>query len=173
MVVLLVAGCHSSGPVQAAAALSGPPKIDPLFGSREPRRCTAATQVPGKADAETLVQCAKDGATMHNYLVQAPHVITLGPGRPFNYNLDSSMENIDTGAKVYPITGSFTLAQCSQISDYMQNAGKNCTWTDVPRAKGACYRTSNAGWSCFMNGDPAPGMPRTELVGPKDYTEVH
>lgn len=82
------------------------------------------------------------------------------------------MQNIDTGAKVYPINGSFTIAQCTQVSDYMQNAGKNCMWTDIPQAKGACYKTSNAGWSCFMNGDPSPGMPRNGLAGPKDYTEV-
>lgn len=153
--------------------------IGAKYGARDPRTCKDRTQPKGSAisadKAKEYFLCSEYTSGQNLYLYDEV-TVQVGKARPYNRNEDINMPNIDTTVPVTPIRGSLKLYQCSLVSDYMENRGKNCFVYDHPNAKGSCYKDSFAAWNCTMTdvdsqlvskGVPPPGgasQPKTPAV---------
>ena len=150
-----------------ALPASAQPGVGAKFGSRDPQVC-GSTKAGGKGPPDmkvvtAAVLCSNEklsGTTL--YLTEELKVDIATKGRPHNPRTDI-MSEIDTGVPVYAIRGSFVSYQCSPVSDYMKNAGKNCNMYRQPQASGLCYKTTFGDWKCSLmdlsNNQQEPGVP--------------
>jgi hypothetical protein len=137
------------------------------FNARDPRGCVS-TKASGKGPPSVKIVtdalfCTHESASSSTlYLIEDVKVDVSTKGRPHNRNTDI-MSEIDIDVPVYPIRGSYVKYQCSPVSDYMKNAGKNCNIYRQPQASGSCYKTTFGDWKCSMidlrNNTQEPGVP--------------
>jgi len=125
------------------------------YGTREPQTC-ADKKAPAKgAITATLAAkyfiCKAEGIN-GQYLYLVENVKTeVGGGRPYNPNMDLNVPEIDVKFPLYPIRGSYTSYQCKDPEiDYIKIPGRTCNRTEMPNAKGFCYKTTFGDWSCYM-----------------------
>ena len=83
-------------------------------------------------------------------LVENIVISEMGSPRQYDHYKDMEAWGIDATQPITPIRGSFDLYGCSQVSDYMQNRGKNCLVISEPDAQGVCYKTKDGDWKCIM-----------------------
>ena len=168
-------GCRSSpsdgsggGEGQASAAsLSGPPKFNVRFQTREPRECTPVRSVPSATVAAALLQCSEEGTSSQSITLFQDVHIEMGSPRAFMMSTDVDSNDIDPAAKVYPIRGSATSYICAQVDDVMKNKGKNCSVFPTTKMNGTCYKTKFNDWKCRMGG--GDGQQQTGKPGPTAY----
>jgi hypothetical protein len=160
--------CNSAGGQAAGSDLSGPPVLDPVHAGRLPRKCAAVTKPPSIAQAVVLAQCSMEGldGTMGggNLSLAQDIKIQMGTPRAFIYQSDAGLAEIDVGAKVTPLRGSFTQYFCTPANN-MTPAGHNCMKRVEPDAVGFCWKTNFNDYKCaitfagsppFLAGYPAP-----------------
>lgn len=125
------------------------------YGSREPQTCldmkAPARGAITAALATKYFTCQSEGI-QGQYLYLVENVKTeVGAGRPYNPNMDLNVPEINVKFPLYPIRGSFTKYQCKDPQiDYIKIPGRTCNRTEMPNAKGFCYKTTFGDWSCNM-----------------------
>ena len=162
ILVVLTAGVHS---LQAQ-----PQDIGKKFGARDPRTCSSRKATLSAAQARLYFICdtetvadpaAESGGTL---ILLSDVKVELGSGRPFNMQSDSfgwaTTNAIDPSQTVYPIRGSFNAWRCVKLGYFGGEAGKNCTKTPAPEAKGICFKSSFGDWHCIMSGAQSTGVER-------------
>ena len=125
------------------------------YGTRDPRTCSD-TKAPARGAAMTAalatkyVICSSEGVQGENlYLIEDLTDVQVGGSRPYNYNNDS-VADIDVTARVYPFrTGSYKSYQCGAV--YEGNKGYNCNIYPVPKASGACRKSTFGDWKCTFD----------------------
>ena len=129
--------------------------IGAKYGTRDPRTC-ADTKAPARGAALTAalatkyVICASEGVQGdYLYLVEDLTDVQVGGSRPYNYSNDS-VADIDVKAPVYPFrTGSYKSYQCGVV--YEGNKGYNCNLYPIPKASGACRKSTFVDWKCTFD----------------------
>jgi hypothetical protein len=128
--------------------------IGKKYGTRDPHTCPDSSIPKGNTitsdKAKEYVYCQEYYDTQNIYLYDEVVVKQVGTPRPYNINEDINVPNIDVRIPVTPIRGSLKTYQCHLVSDYMQNAGKNCNVGYEPNAVGLCYKDSFKNWHCSM-----------------------
>ncbi len=124
------------------------------YGARDPRTCADAKQpshgAPSAAQAVQYVICNSEHELANQlYLLDEVKVEVGGP-RPFNPRDDRNVRNLDPKQPLYGIRGSYKQYQCSPVSNYMRNAGRNCFVYDHQHAEGYCYKDTFGDWHCGM-----------------------
>jgi hypothetical protein len=83
--------------------------------------------------------------------------VEVRKGRPFQGGglSDINMTDIDPSMPVYPIRGSYEQYSCKNIDPKDPNGwpdkpGKNCLCSHIPKATGACWKTSFGDWKCSL-----------------------
>ena len=151
--------------VLLAPLLPAAPGAGVKYAARDPQECAAriepAKGVLSPALAVKYFACNvehESGGSL--YLVENVK-IEIGKGTPF-LELDRSDRPSDGDSKglVYSIRGSMQRYQCSPVSDYMKNAGKNCNIYEEPKSTGTCYRTNFGDWACNMRDPRAVQVPK-------------
>jgi len=142
----LVAMIAVAGPAQAGMA--------EIYGTREPYQCGPFNSIAGDAptadEALAIYVCEYErdpvGIASKLFLLEDVSV-EVGRGRPFGQNSDFSLNDADPSLEVFPIRGTATRIQCSEINS--GNQGANCAETPS-RGEGTCYRNTFGEWSCPM-----------------------
>ncbi len=162
---------------QAALDIFGPSKkssqgdtLGGKFGTREPAKCANRQGPINAATAKQYFICDSEGELFRNTLFLVSDVtVQVASPRPFNYNLDSSQNRIDTRAQVYDIRGSYNHYQCDAQATY-RNAfanSHNCSKFLHPTAEGRCWKDTFGDWHCTMAG--GPGAQLNNQVPPAGY----
>jgi len=151
------------------SGLSGPPKENPTYQTRDARRCNALTTPPNPEQAAALVQCALETDYIIGLRLMQDVKIEVGASRGYQPELDKFLKEIDAGAPVYPVSGSLTWYDCSPVDgpDAMYKPGKSCTVSTMPKGNGKCWKTVSGDWKCNLFGtttEPKVGQP-----GPSAY----
>lgn len=125
-----------------------------IYGTREPNTCGPFTTLSGASptsdEAAWIYLCEYEsqpiGVASKLYLVEDLS-IQVGRSRPFGQTTDYSLRDADPSQQVFPIRGTLTLIQCSEVND--RNRGANCA--EYPsKGEGVCYRSTFDEWSCPM-----------------------
>lgn len=136
--------------------------MNAALGARHIRTCSEVTHVPSPAEAGALIQCFQESEDRDgDYLFENLQVRFGGP-RPYIYNQDSHLTNIDTTLKVYPIrvTGDW----------YGCHGGGKCTVQHFVNQDGACWKTTFGDWNCHTSGGYQYRDPNeTQGPGPTTY----
>ena len=126
------------------------------YGTRDPRTC-ASTRAPAKgaitADlAKQYVVCQTEKVSGYELYLVENVTVQVGGGRPYNPQSDVNYSELDVETPIYPIRGSYTRYQCSQVntSPNLYNVGKNCSVYEHRKATGSCYKTTFGDWKCNM-----------------------
>lgn len=145
---------------QSAVAVQGDATA---WGARAPGSCPsiAPKAAPSPAQVATMVRCRHESISSGSGELRLMENlnVAVGESMPFVAAYNSYvMPEADTKSRVYPIRGSFTWVVCKSRKDaaIYGNPDKNCYETDVPEAKGVCWKTTFADWRCLLNG-PAQG----------------
>ena len=129
--------------------------VGKTFFTRDPLTCSSKKEPANgsitPALAKRYLACSAEGV-QSGYLYLLEDVsLDVGKGTPFReLGRDSRPSDGDPDGKVYPIRGSLKRYQCREPSKIMDDAGKNCTIYEEPKATGICYRTTFGDWSCNM-----------------------
>jgi hypothetical protein len=114
--------------------------------------CPTITHAPSASEAALLIACSTSYDNFNHAAVYRTFNVRIQVGKPRAYAIgDPGGNEIDPSSPVYPIRGQRTLSLCSPISDYMKNAGKNCSESDF-QGDGICYLTPYADWKCALGG---------------------
>lgn len=124
------------------------------FGARDPHVCgstkASGNGPPSAAVAREAFLCATEQVSASTlYLAENVKIEVAAKGSPYNPNLHN-MSKVDVDVPMYAVRGSYTRYQCSAVSDYMKNAGKNCNVYQQPEASGICYKTTFGDWKCSL-----------------------
>jgi hypothetical protein len=157
---------------ETAAAKSKLPHGDTLgakFGTREPAVCPNRKGSINAATAKQYFACDSEGVLFRDTLFLVNNlVVQVGSARPFNYNLDSSSQGIDTRAEVYDIRGSYNSYQCGPQSTMLNDFANthNCSKFLSPTAQRRLARTVRA----FFLSPYAPIVSRERTVTSSDVS---
>lgn len=138
--------------------------IGAKYGTRDPQTCDSTKEptkgAPSPALVEKYVACTVEGESGGMlYLIENVKV-EIGKGTPWmELDRGARPSDGDKDGLVYPIRGSQDRYQCSQVSDYWKNRGKNCNVYHQTRATGTCYRTTFGDWHCNMSDLSAAQQP--------------
>lgn len=156
--VLFIFSCNgsntngSNGPITKAMQIKN--GIGEKYGSRDPRTCAdkknPTTGIPSAEQAKEYFICFSEHEFVGQLYLVDDVKLETGKPRAYNPNEDLNVYDIDVNAPVLPIRGSYKQYQCSPISDYMQNRGKNCNISEISDATGLCYKNSFGEWVCKM-----------------------
>jgi hypothetical protein len=101
------------------------------------------------------VRCSRERETANalgaDLILLEDVTVRVGGARRYDSSHDRRVNDIDVVQPVFPISGSFKRYQCHVVSDYMQNAGKNCYVFNDSNAAGLCYTSESGGWRCVMD----------------------
>ena len=119
---------------------------------REVVHCPSISHPPDAQEATVLLTCNKDSnnfahGTAYRSVVSG---VQVAAPRAYTYG-DPGGDEINPSAAVYPIRGQSIDYVCAPVSDYMQNAGKNCS-AYTYSGLGICYQTPFNDWKCVLNG---------------------
>lgn len=146
----------------AGSQISPPPTMNAALRARHIRTCAEVTHVPSEAEAGALIQCQQEREDREgDYLFQNLQIRMSTP-RPYIYNQDSHLTNIDTTLKLYPIrvTGDW----------YGCRGGATCTVQHFTNSEGSCWKTTFGDWQCHTSAGYTPRNPNeTQQPGPTTY----
>lgn len=156
----------------AASLLPGTSSARPgdatAWGARNPGACPSirSAAAPNLAQVAQLLRCrheviVSDGGEL--WLMENL-VVSIGAGMPYAAAYDSYvMEEADVRARVYPLRGSYTWSVCMTRRDaaIYGSPDTNCRESDVPSAKGICWKTTFGDWSCRLQGAAVGRRERT------------
>ena len=119
---------------------------------REVVPCPSISHPPDAQEATLLLTCSKDSdnfghGTAYRSVVSG---VQVAAPRAYTYG-DPGGNEINANAAVYPIRGQSIDYVCAPVSDYMKNAGKNCS-AYTYSGLGICYQTPFNDWKCVLNG---------------------
>jgi hypothetical protein len=132
---------------------SGPDKtgVGKPYESRDPYTCRDASKPTSTRAVAENYRCNFEevsGGKLH--LVENIVVSEMGSPRQYDHYHDMEAWGIDATQPITPIRGSFDEYVCDEVSDYMQNSGKNCLIAHSSDAEGVCYKTASGEWKCIM-----------------------
>ena len=144
-----------------AVAVTAEAQTGAKYGAREPQKC-GSTKDPVKGVitpelARKYFACRVERELAGSlYLVENVKV-EVGKGTAFMQLPGGSRPfEADPDGLVYQIRGSLLRYACSPVSDFMGNAGKNCSVDNEEKATGTCFRNGFGDWICnlMQNGVP-------------------
>ena len=136
------------------------------YGTRPAIACPTVTHPPTAQEAVMLITCAGESDDPSHGHVERVTDATVQLGSPRAYAVgDPGTREADPNAPVTPIRGSYTSWTCGPISDYMQNAGKNCLSMDWS-GNGTCYKSPFGDWKCRLGGSNHANT-RANIAGPQ------
>lgn len=148
----LIAGLLCSG---QASAIGG---TGAEWGARDPGTCASVQldAAPSPEQVVAMLRCKHEVAASTGELWLMENVqVDVGAAVPFveAYG-DYVMDDGDVDSMAYNIRGSFTWSVCITKADAaIYGKGEmNCYETDVPAAKGVCWKTSFADYRCRFVG---------------------
>jgi len=118
------------------------------YNSRDPIACPSAQPkgAPTTAQATQIFRCTTEVETDHLYLTDNVQ-LQIGASRPFHVD---NYPDIDSSRPVYPIRGSWTQYQCTNVKTYPGVGKNNCAVFDESNGSGICYQTTFGDWRCKM-----------------------
>ena len=161
--------------VCAVAMGQGQTGVGAKYAARDPHICRTkkapSSGAPTAEQARQYFTCSAEGEFSHSLYLAENVQVEIGKGRPFNIVQDINTQEIDPSQPVYPIRGSYTQYQCSNVYPKdpwhsIYTAGKNCDIYNVPDAKGLCYKTTFSDWVCKM-GSANIQLVKQSVAGPK------
>jgi hypothetical protein len=133
-------------------------KVGADYGGRDPVTCpdrSAPRRGPITAAlAARYVACQAEAISADGRLRLVDSLnVQVGRPRPFLITTDRR-DDIDPSQPVYPIRGSFIEYACIatrwNTGGHSMYAGKNCSVTRSPEARGICWKTTFADWRCDL-----------------------
>lgn len=142
------------------AGLSAPPAmagIGAQFGSRDPHQCRIYNGPMTQAFAAAVFACDEEHLRGQDVLELVARIsVQVGAPRRFDIARDSYID-VSTTAPVYPITGGYSVYDCSSLAGGNYSRGANCLHVDYVNASGECYMTNSTGWHCEMTNGTQTG----------------
>ncbi len=153
------AGTAAAGSDAATkAAMARLPKgtgIGAQYGTRNPATCTNRKVAITAATAKALLACDSEGVMGDILYLTTNATVQVGAARPFNYAQDSSAPAIDARQPVYDLHGSYTLYQCTALSEEPNDFAKTHNCLEYPATAGGygrCYTDTSGDKRCIMTG---------------------
>ena len=157
--------------VRAKAAALAQAGVGAPYGTRNPETCKSKKEpskgAPSSEQARQLFACTVEGVSGGTLYLVEKVTIEVGKGtRFFDLAAGARPSDADRDGLIYPIRGSLRRYSCGIPSSILNNAGKNCTVFEEPKATGDCYRTSFGDWKCSMGDMSAPDKYGSRNVPP-------
>jgi hypothetical protein len=139
--------------------------VGAAYGARDPIICESTRtkgSTPTVAEATRFFTCANESESPRWGLKLVADVkLQMAGARRYNPANDMNVPQIDTGAPMFDLRGSFTQYSCDKVGGQgtgLSPAGKNCNKFTYSHATGTCYKTTFGDWRCQMMdmtvGDP-------------------
>jgi hypothetical protein len=125
------------------------------YGTRDPATCANRNVTITAETAKKLLACSSEGLLGDTLYLITDEVVRVGSPRAFNYNQDAAATEIDARQPVYDIRGSYTLYQCTRLSEEPNDFAKTHNCLKYPAAAGGygrCYTDTFGDKRCEMSG---------------------